>query len=72
MSAIFLLKRCSNNSNHIPKLGEVFLYQQDENGWDTKVGDGITEAKDLPSLYDILARVSKLEQEIEKLKLFLI
>ena len=72
MSLIFMIKRCSNNSNHIPKLGEIFLYQQDKNEWETKVGDGITEAKNLPSLYDIHKKVSKLEEEIEKIKLFLI
>ena len=68
MQAFFQLARCKNNSNHIPRLGEIFLYQKDGNNWDIKVGDGITEAKDLPTLYDIHERVSKLEQEIQKLK----
>lgn len=67
-----MISKAQNNCSHIPKLGEVFLYEIDpiENIWDTRIGDGKTPAKDLPPLanYGIYERVAKLEQEVAELK----
>lgn len=60
------------NCTHIAALGEVCMYQYDQihDLWDVRIGNGKTPVKDLPRLanYDIYERVSKLEQEIERLK----
>ena len=72
MRGRFSTSKAQFNCSHIPQLAEVFMYQYDpiEDLWDIRVGDGKTQAKDLPRLanYDIYERVSKLEYEIEKLK----
>lgn len=72
MKGYFGISRAKEGCNHIPRLGEVCMYQYDKanDGWDTRVGDGKTPVKDLPRLasYDIYARVAKLEEEIETLK----
>jgi uncharacterized small protein (DUF1192 family) len=72
MNGYFSLPKAKKDCGHIPKLGEVFLYEYDTAAklWDTRIGDGKTPAKDLPRLanYDIYERVAKLEKEIEQLK----
>ncbi len=68
MNAYFNIARARNNSEHIPRLGEVFLYEIKHEVWDTRIGDGKTMAKDLPSYYDIYSRIQKIEQEIKNIK----
>lgn len=72
MKAYFRIGRAKTGCDHILRVGEVCQYQYDNNNdlWDTRIGDGKTPIKDLPPLasYDIYTRVSQLEKEIEKLK----
>ena len=72
MSAYFNIGKARNNCDHIPRLGEVFLYERDKELqiWDTRIGNGKTPAKDLPPLasYDIYERVRILEEKIAKLE----
>ena len=72
MRGRFSISKALANCSHIPELGEVFLYQYDpiQDLWHTRIGDGKTQAKDLPPLanYDIYERVRILEEEVEKLK----
>jgi hypothetical protein len=72
MNAYFGISKARNNCDHIPKLGEVVLYERDKELqiWDTRIGDGKTLAKDLPPLanYDIYERVRILEEKVAKLQ----
>ena len=72
MNGSYSLPKAKKDSDVVPKLGELFLYEYDTVAklWDTRIGDGKTPAKDLPRLanYDIYERVAKLEKEIEQLK----
>lgn len=74
MNGYFGVSKARKDSTHIPKLGEVFLYEYEIDKWDTRIGDGRTPAKDIPPLAnnDIYQRVTMLEQEIERLKLLII
>lgn len=71
MNSYFGIGKAKNNSPHIPRLGEVFMYEKDTELqiWDTRIGDGKTPAKDLPALanYDIYERVRILEEKVAKL-----
>jgi hypothetical protein len=72
MSAYFGIGKAKQDSEYIPRPGEVFLYEKDtiEQIWDTRIGDGKTPAKDLPPLasYDIYERVRILEEKVAKLQ----
>lgn len=72
MNAYFGIGKAKQGSEYIPRPGEVFLYEKDpiEQIWDTRIGDGKTPAKDLPSLasYDIYERVRILEEKLAKLE----
>lgn len=68
MRAYFALGKAKENSQYIPRLGEVFLYEIEHEVWDTRIGDGKTPAKDLPSYYDLYRKLTKIEQEIQSLK----
>ena len=66
------LGRASNGSNYVPKVGEIIMYDDGVN-WTARIGDGKTQAKDLPPLlnYDIFKKVADLEKEVEQLKLII-
>lgn len=72
MSAYFGIAKGKHGCTHIPRLGEVCMYERDTQDqiWDIRIGDGKTQVKDLPPLanYDIYTRVANLEEEIKKLK----
>jgi len=72
MNAYFGISKARNNCDHIPKIGEVVLYERDKELqiWDTRIGDGKTPVKDLLPLAnrDIYERVTILEEKIAKLE----
>lgn len=75
MGVRVMVCRAKFNCPTILPLGEICLYQYNptEDLWDTRIGDGKTQVKDLPRLanIDIYERVTQLEQEIHQLKILL-
>jgi len=68
MSTYFGIGKAKNNSDYIPRLGELIQYDIGNDNWEIRVGDGKTSAQDLPHLYDIYERVILLEKQIKQLQ----
>lgn len=72
MNGYFSIGKAKQDSEYVPRIGEVCIYERDSEYqiWDTRIGDGKTLVKDLPPLpnYDIYERVRLLENELTELK----